>query len=293
MAVNNSLAKANAQAPAHKSFTSFVTTDAAKNQIQKILGSGRGTEFVSNMVATVQANKELAECSNTSILSGGLQAHTLGLNLNPALGEAYLVPYNTKEGKLATFQVGYRGLLKLAIKSGVCSHIKAMSIKEGEIEGVDPFSDQLIGLKPILDPDERRKAATVGYVGEATLSPKFGGNRVFVYMTKNEAEDFAKEFSKGYNAKKGYTTWEKDFDAMAEKTVLKRLLKKVGYLSTDLSAAVTADQAVINADGTATYVDNTNETVQLPNEFAEPVVAETVENAEVISDEAADSSEKQ
>ena len=112
MAVQNSLvAKKKATG-----FTAYLTADAVKEQINKVVGSKNGTRFISSIVSAVNNNRELQTCSNASILSAALLGESLNLSPSPQLGQYYLVPFNNKDGKVAQFQLGYKGYIQLAIR---------------------------------------------------------------------------------------------------------------------------------------------------------------------------------
>ena len=257
------------------SFTKWVTTPAAVNQLQSILRNSRVRDnFITDIITVVQTNPGLAECDYMTVLDGGLQAQRNGLNLSSPLGEAFLIPYNSKDrGKVAQFQVGYIGLKKLMMSHGVCRIIKAISVKEGEIKGINPLTGELVEPEWILDPDERRKKPTIGYYAYAVITEKYGGGTYSVYMSKSEVEEHATRYSRGYARHNGSTLWEKDFDMMAEKTVTKKVIKEIGYLPTEIASVLVADQGVINGDGTVTYYDNDVDTVVLP-EAQEVIVDE-------------------
>ena len=250
MAVSNSLTtKANQK----MGMTAYLTQDAVKDQINKVLGGKNGTRFITSIVSAVNNNEQLQQCTNHSILSAALLGESLNLSPSPMLGYYYMVPFNDKnKGKVAQFQIGYKGLIQLAIRSGQYKKINVMSIKKGELEYFDPLNEE-IKVKLMVDNwDAREKAETIGYYAMFEL---VNGFKKAIYWSKDQMEAHALQYSQGYRAKKGYTFWEKDFDAMAHKTLLRQLLSKWGIMSTELQAAVEADEAVINEDGSKTYVE--------------------------------------
>ena len=109
------------------------------------------------------------------------------------------------------------------------------------------------GLRLIEDEEERENAPTIGYYAMFEYT---NGFKKAMYWSKAKMEAHALKYSMGYRAKKGYTFWEKDFDAMAYKTMLRQLISKWGIMSIDMITAIDSDMAVINEDGTKTYVDN-------------------------------------
>ena len=250
MAVSNSLTtKANQK----MGMTAYLTQDAVKDQINKVLGGKNGTRFITSIVSAVNNNEQLQQCTNPSILSAALLGESLNLSPSPMLGYYYMVPFNDKnKGKVAQFQIGYKGLIQLAIRSGQYKKINVMSIKKGELEYFDPLNEE-IKVKLMVDNwDARENAETIGYYAMFEL---VNGFKKAIYWSKDQMEAHALQYSQGYRAKKGYTFWEKDFDAMAHKTLLRQLLSKWGIMSTELQAAVEADEAVINEDGSKTYVE--------------------------------------
>jgi recombination protein RecT len=253
MAVKNTLANRNQKA----SLTAYLTNDAVKNQINNVIGGKDGQRFISAIISAVQTNPALQECTNPSILSAALLGESLKLSPSPQLGHYYMVPFNDRQkGKVATFQLGYKGYIQLAVRSGQYKKINVVAIKEGELVKFDPLNEE-IEVNLIEDELEREKAPTIGYYAMFEYT---NGFRKAIYWSREKMEAHALKYSKGYKAKKGYTFWEKDFDGMAYKTMLRQLISKWGIMSIDMQKAVESDQAVINEDGSKSYVDNTPDT---------------------------------
>lgn len=254
--VKNSLT--NQKANQKLGITTYLSNDAVKNQINSIVGGKNGPRFISSIVSAVNANSQLQQCTNQSILSGALLGESLNLSPSPQLGQYYLVPFNDKEkGKVAQFQLGYKGYIQLAIRSGQYKKLNVLAIKEGELIRFDPLNEE-IEVKLIEDEEEREQAETVGYYAMFEYT---NGFKKAIYWSKKKMEAHAMKYSMGYRAKKGYTFWEKDFDGMAYKTMLRQLISKWGIMSIDMQTAIDADMAVINADGTKNYVDNEDENI--------------------------------
>ena len=263
MAVSNSLVQSKANTK--MGMATYLTQDAVKNQINSIVGGKNGTRFITSIVSAVQNNPQLQECTNQSILSAALLGESLNLSPSPMLGYYYLVPFNDRQrGKVAQFQIGYKGLIQLAIRSGQYKKINVMAIKEGELEYFDPLNEDIKVNLMVSDWNAREKAKTIGYYATFELT---NGFKKSIYWSKEQMEAHAEQYSMGYKAKKGYTFWEKDFDAMAYKTMLRQLLSKWGIMSTEMMSAIDSDEAVINEDGTKTYVE-TEEIIDAP--AAEP-----------------------
>lgn len=253
MAVQNSLvAKKKATG-----FTAYLTADAVKEQINKVVGSKNGTRFISSIVSAVNNNTMLQECTNSSILSGALLGESLNLSPSPQLGQYYLVPFKDKNKgtTLAQFVLGYKGYLQLAIRSGQYKKINVLSIKEGELVRYDPLNEE-IEVNLIEDEEEREKAPTIGYYA---MFEYVNGFKKSMYWSKAKMEAHAIKYSAGYAAdkRKGnqYTFWSKDFDGMAYKTMLRQLISKWGIMSIDLVTAIDADMSVVNEDGSKSYVE--------------------------------------
>lgn len=270
MAVNNSLTRSNQRL----GLTAYLTQDAVKNQINSVIGGKDGQRFISSILSAVNTNPALQECSNASILSGALLGESLKLSPSPQLGQYYLVPFNDRDrGKVAQFQLGYKGYIQLAIRSGMYKKLNVLAIKEGELVRFDPMNED-IEVNLIDDEEARENAPTAGYYAMFEYT---NGFRKAIYWSKAKMEAHALKYSQGYKAKKGYTFWEKDFDGMAYKTMLRQLISKWGIMSIDMQTAIDADMAVINDDGTKVYVDNEPEIVDTtPADMvaAEPVAAD-------------------
>lgn len=259
MAVQNSLIKSKGQQ--RLGITAYLTADAVKQQINNVVGGKDGQRFISAIVSAVNTNSALQECTNQSILSGALLGESLKLSPSPQLGHYYLVPFNDKEkGKVAQFQLGYKGYIQLAIRSGQYRKLNVMAIKEGELEYFDPLNEDIKVNLMVDNWDAREEAQTIGYYAFFEL---VNGFRKAIYWSKAQMKAHALKYSQGYkrDLEKGwkYTFWSKDFDGMAYKTMLRQLISKWGVMSIELQNAIDADMAVINEDGTKNYVDIDND----------------------------------
>ena len=258
MAVQNSLVKKQNQ---RLGITAYLTQDAVKNQINNVIGGKDGQKFISAIVSAVNNNSALQECTNQSILSGALLGESLKLSPSPQLGQYYLVPFNDKEkGKVAQFQLGYKGYIQLAIRSGQYKKLNVLAIKEGELIRFNPLEEE-IEVKLIEDEEVREQAETIGYYAMFEYT---NGFKKAMYWSKKKMEAHAIKYSPGYKRDKdkgtAWTFWSKDFDGMAYKTMLRQLISKWGVMSIDMMSAMDADMAVINEDGTKTYVENEPDT---------------------------------
>ena len=264
MAVQNSLQRQN-----HRlGITAYLTNDAVKNQINNVIGGKDGTKFISAVVSAVNNNPALQECTNQSILAAALLGESLRLSPSPQLGQYYMVPFNDKnKGKVAQFQLGYKGYIQLAIRSGQYKKLNVLAIKEGELIRFNPLEEE-IEVKLIEDEEERENAPTVGYYAMFEYT---NGFKKAMYWSKKKMEAHALKYSKGYQAKKGYTFWEKDFDGMAYKTMLRQLISKWGIMSIEMVSAMDSDMAVINEDGTKDYVENEADVIDVTEVSSEVV----------------------
>ena len=245
-------------------------SDKIKTRFNEVLGKN-APNFISALLSVYNSNNLLQQCSEMSILGAAGLAATLNLSITPSLGQAYIVPFKGK----ATFQIGTKGLIQLAHRTGRYVALHAGKVYEGEIKSFNPVTGE-----PIIG--EKLSDEVVGYVAYMRL---VNGFEKTVYMTKAEVESHAEKYSQSYKTdkSKGYKSspWSTNFDAMASKTVLKKLLNAWGILSADMAEALQADQAVVDRH-TVTYVDNGNSTqaredIFVPTEDTLTVDADTGE----------------
>lgn len=263
-------------------FSVAIQSDTYKNLINQTLGDkDRATRFIASISSAVATNTDLQQCDAGTILSGALLGESLNLSPSPQLGQYYLVPFNdSKRGcKVAQFQLGYKGYIQLAIRSGQYKKLNVLAIKKGELIKYDPLNEE-IEVNLIEDEEERENAETVGYYA---MFEYVNGFRKSLYWSKSKMEKHALKYSKGYAAHKGYTFWEKDFDGMAYKTMLRQLISKWGIMSIDMQQAVEKDMTAINTDGTYEYVDNEEDTIIEQEEPKEKVVVQDEGNAREVS----------
>lgn len=287
--VQNSLQKSKPNQPQKAGITSFLNSVAVVGNIDQALGRENRQRFITGVISAVNTNPALQECTNQSILSGALLGESLKLSPSPQLGHYYLVPFNDKErGKVAQFQLGYKGYVQLAIRSGQYKKINVIAVKEGELEYFDPLNEEIRINMMVDNWDEREAAPTIGYYAMFELC---NGFRKAIYWSKKQMLSHADKYSPAFSAtetmiktrsgekkKVSYidyevgnydpkdswmysSFWYKDFDGMAYKTMLRQLISKWGIMSIDMQNAFNADMAVINEDGSKDYVENTDDTV--------------------------------
>lgn len=278
MEINNSLQNGN-RIP----FSVAIMSKSYQNLVNNtIRDHDRVSRFITAITSAVSANPELQECDAGSILSAGLLGEGLRLSPSPQLGQYYIIPYNDKNrGKIAQFQLGYRGYIQLAIRSGQYKKINVMPIKEGELIRFDPMNEE-IETNIIRDEIERENAKTIGYYA---MIEYINGFRKAIYWSKEKMIHHADKYSAAFsfdgivykNGKKKvsfsdyelgkynsedkwmYSSfWYKDFDAMACKTMIRQLISKWGVMSIEMEKAVTYDMGFIGNNGEINYVDSYN-----------------------------------
>ncbi len=227
-------------------------------QIEKALPSVITPERFTRIALTAYSrNEKLQECTAESFLGSMMQAAQLGVEPNTPLGQAYLIPYRNKGGMEVQFQLGYRGMIDLAYRSGEVQNIQAHEVYEN-----DTFEYEL-GLEPKLRhiPSLKDRGNVILYYAVFKLT---NGGVGFEVMSKEDVEAFAKKKSKTY----GTGPWQSDFDAMAKKTLVKRLLK-FAPLKSDFVRAVTADET-IKSGISENMADLPDETVTIDAETTTP-----------------------
>ncbi|MBP5582238.1 MAG: recombinase RecT [Ruminococcus sp.] len=250
MAVQNNLVKQGAK----PKFTAVINSDGYKRMINNTLGNPqKAARFVTAITSAVSTNPALAECDASTIVSAGLLGEGLNLSPSPQLGQYYLVPFNDNKNKrkVAQFQLGYKGYIQLAIRSGQYKKLNVLPIKEGELVSFNPMDEEIV-VNLIEDESVRENAETIGYYAMFEYT---NGFKKAMYWSRAKMESHATKYSAGYKAHKGYTFWEKDFDAMACKTMLRQLISKWGIMSIELQKALENDMGVINENGSVEYVD--------------------------------------
>lgn len=290
-------------------FQKIIRTDNVQKNIQETLGDAvRTQQFTANLISTVNQNPGLRDCDAISVIVAALNGTVLGLSPFPSLGQFYMVPYEntvktdqvdqngepiTKKIKVATFQMGYRGYIQLALRSGDYLKVNVAALKEGEVISWDPITEEL-KYKLIEDDEEREAAPTAGYYAFFTLRNGFTKK---LYWTKKKmlmhADRFSPAFSMNGEKSKRYkdswyrvpyeefeknrdklsyqkaysSFWYKDFDTMAYKTMLRQLISKWGPMSVDMQRAYMMDDTFKNdlSEETAPVYIN-SDSVPLTNE---------------------------
>lgn len=278
MAVNNSLQSRGTGKP---KFSVAIQTPMYQKLVNDTLGDpDRARRFVAAISSAVAVNPDLQACDAGTVLTAALLGESLNLSPSPQLGQYYMVPYNDKKrGKVAQFQLGYKGYIQLAERSGQYLDIDAFPVVEGEYKGRDRFTRRPV-LEFLEDDGEREERPVVGYYAYFELN---NGFRKVLYWSKDKMLKHADRYSQAFhlearegqdpkysrvsfadfeagNYPKGdewkYSSfWYKDFDGMACKTMLRQLISKWGIMSIDLQKALASDEAAISPDGAPTYLD--------------------------------------
>lgn len=269
------------------SFSVAMTTTGFKNMVTNTLRDQKvANNFVSSIISAVVTNPLLQECDNKSILASGLLGASLGLSPSAQLGQYYLVPYNDKKRgcKVAQFQLGYKGYIQLALRSGQYADIDAIEIHQGEYLGRDSFTGKQ-RFSFIEDDDKREALPVIGYMASFEY---LNGFRKVLYWSKQKVLDHADRYSQAFS-KLAYqrlqngeipdselwkysSYWYKDFDSMAKKTLLRQLISKWGIMSVELQTAFERDNSMndFNDSGEIVSVQEENvteviEAIDVPN----------------------------
>ena len=231
------------QAGAQLALGALIKTDSVKKRFEEMLGK-RGPAFLSSVMSVVTNNSLLQKAHPQTILSAASIAASLDLPVVPSLGQAYIVPYKGS----AQFQLGYKGLIQLAIRSQMYRKINVVPVCEGEIEKWDKFDERATF-------GEQRSEKIIGYYAYFEL---LNGFKKAVYWSKEKVTAHAKRFSKSF----GSGPWQTDFDKMAMKTVLMDMLRTWGPLSIEMQNAIEQDD-VLNSEYNAAEPDETVEATEV------------------------------
>lgn len=266
-------------APQKQKFSVAINSKMYQNLIASTLRDpARARRFTAAITSAVAVNPALQECDAGTILAGALLGESLNLSPSPQLGQYYLVPFKQKakydrggnmvrpETTTATFVLGYKGYIQLAIRSGQYKDLEAMEIKQGEYLGRDPETGKA-KFQFIEDDDERETLPTIGYMAYFEYNPPKGsttGFRKTIYWSKEKMMTHADTYSKAFS-RQGYEDlqagrvpekdmwryspfWYKNFDDMARKTLIRHLISHWGIMSIDMQTALEHDDAVNVAD---------------------------------------------
>lgn len=264
--------------------TQYIKQDAVQESIRSVLHN-KTPQFIASVASLVSQEVKLAEAEPDSVLRAAMVASSLDLPINQSLGFAYIIAYkDTKAGKTyAQFQIGWRGLVQLAQRSGQFKTINVTDIREGEVDEENKLTGE-IDFK-FAPRDERDKLPIIGYVSYFKLN---NGFEKILYMTVEQIKKHGLKYSKSFA--KGFGPWKDDFESMASKTVLKLLLAKYAPMTVEMQTATIKDQAVITEAGEI-YIDNepiTHQEVANDKEFKRVVThitdAQSIKELEEVKD---------
>lgn len=227
---------------------SLLDREGYRRRFDDLLGR-RAPQFVSSIVSMVNADEKLQEAFRNApltVIQSALKAATYDLPIDTTLGYAYIVPFRNKGTMEATFILGYKGMLQLALRTGVYKTINVVDVREGELKRYDRLTEE-VEIDFVEDEDEREALPIVGWAGYFRL---VNGTEKTIYMTRKQIEAHEKKHRKGQYMGKG---WRDDFEAMARKTVLRRLLGTWGIMSIDYQRADAATVAAADAIATGQW----------------------------------------
>jgi len=202
---------------------SLLQSQTVKSRLEEVLGK-RASQFATSILNLYSSEAALQKCDPMSIISSAMVAATLDLPVDKNLGYAWIIPYGNK----AQFQLGYKGYIQLALRTGQYKSINVIEVYEGELKKWNRLTEEFE-----IDFDGKKSDAVIGYAAYFEL---INGFRKTVYWTKEEVEKHRKRFSKSDYG------WKQDWDAMAKKTVLKNMLSKWGILSIEMQKAFSEDE---------------------------------------------------
>ncbi|QFY82753.1 recombinase RecT [Bacillus subtilis] len=235
--IKNNIQKKQKSAPVQQqgaTMKGLLSSPSVIKRFEEVLGK-RATQFTASILSLYNSEQMLQKTDPMSVISSAMVAATLDLPIDKNLGYAWIVPYGGK----AQFQLGYKGYIQLALRTGQYKSINCIPIHEGELQKWNPLTEEIE-----IDFEKRESDAVSGYAAYFEL---INGFRKTVYWTKAQVEKHKKKFSKSDFG------WKNDWDAMALKTVLKAVLSKWGILSVEMQ------KAVIEEDETRERIDITNE----------------------------------
>lgn len=243
--------------------------DSVQQRFEKLLGS-KSQGFITSVLQTVNNNQLLAKSEPATVLNAAATAAALDLPINQSLGRAWIVPFKGK----AQFQIGYKGFVELAQRSGKYKSINAIAVYENQYKGFNTLTEELEG-----DFSLDGEGKIVGYAAYFEL---LNGFRKTVFWSKDKIEKHAQRFSKSYNH--STSVWKTDFDAMAKKTVLKHCLSNWGVLSIEMQTATIADQSIQPEEGVHQYADNVIDLDEMNEKEETARVLSFLENVKSVDD---------
>lgn len=230
----------------------FVNMNSTKKRFEDVLGK-RAPQFMSSLISIVNSDQNLQRVEAASVINSALVAAALDLPINPNFGYMYIVPYNGQ----AQPQMGYKGYIQLAQRSGQYRKITVAELYDDEFISWDPLMEEL-KYEAHREKERDEKEQPVGYFGHFEL---LNGFQKTVYWTRQQVDNRRKRFSQagGKNSDKPKGVWAKNYNAMARKTVIKDLLTKWGPMTVDMQTAYSADEEGINDEPRDVTPEQNNE----------------------------------
>lgn len=266
----------------------LLDSEGYRKRFDELLGR-RAPQFISSIISTVNADSKLQQAfvnAPVTVIQAALKAATFDLPIDTTLGYAYIVPYNNKkeDGRFqmeATFIIGYRGMLQLAMRTGAYEKVNVVDVREGELKRYDRLTED-VEIEFVEDEDARETLPIVGWCGYFRMT---NGMEKTIYMTRKQIERHEEKNRKGKYMGKG---WRENFDAMAAKTVLRKLIGKWGLMSIDYQRADAATMAAAQAIATGRFDDN-----DAPDDAIVPDYTVSDEDAEIVAQLDREAAERQ
>lgn len=266
---------------------SLLSSPAVQKRFENVL-EDKANGFTTSLLNMVNGDPNLAEAQPMSIITSAMVAATLDLPIDKNLGYAYIVPFRDwKKGneKVAQFQLGYKGYIQLAQRSGQYLALNVTEVYEGELKSWNRLTEQFE-----FDPSGKASDEVIGYVAYFKL---VNGFEKTVYWTKQQVESHRIKHNKAKNKEQLTGVWKSDYDAMAQKTVLKAMLSKWGILSIEMQKAVTTDETVQELDEKGELKqaemieddEQSNEVIDGPNEDNDEDMTELFKNGTITPNE--------
>lgn len=268
-----------------EAFKTAISGKAMSDRLEELMGKRRADKYKSSLIQMVSNSKGLQECSPQSVIACAVQNAMVGLEISPSFGFSAIIPYRNKAKvtdeygmerwewqTTATYQIMTKGWIQLAMRSGKYRYINVDAVYDDEYKGRDILTGQ-----PDIQYAKggmRERGDLSGIIGYFAFFELVNGARKVEFWTVREIEQHARTYSKSYTQygkpipdgwrpsfeNKGIG-WDRNWVAMAKKTVLKQLLTRWGVLSTEMEEAVVSDQATIREDGSAEYIDSADDPI--------------------------------
>lgn len=236
-AVQQNKPEARAQQSVNAMLNGILDGEKMRKRFDELLGK-RTPQFLSSLVSMINDNPDLQAAfyaNAMSVIKSALQAASYDLPIDPSLGYAYIVPYKNKGKPTATFIIGYKGMVQLCLRTGAYKCVPdAVDVREGELESYNRLTGEAV-FNWIEDEDERENLPIIGYAGYFQLK---NGAEKTIFMTVKQIEKHERKNRKGDYMGKG---WKENFDAMARKTVIRRLCSKYALMSIEYQDTASRD----------------------------------------------------